>query len=60
MKEYCPYCKKDIGEEIYQDWVGDYRIYYDFKCPKCGEMVKIDVRTEPVFILGKSDNPKIP
>jgi len=56
MSTYCPYCDKDIEEEIMREWQGDYWDYTDdFECPKCGKELEIDVESEPVFHAHKRE-----
>jgi hypothetical protein len=46
----CPYCDKDIDEQTYQAWGGDYYLNFDFICPFCKKEIEISVESKPVFL----------
>lgn len=49
MAVFCPYCDEEIGEAVHHTWAGDFLNWFEMKCPKCKQMLEIDVESEPVF-----------
>ena len=55
MTTFCPYCDEEIEDAIHNEWIGDYIEDFDFKCPKCGETLEINVEQQPYFHANKPE-----
>ncbi len=49
----CPYCDKDISDELEDDFNSDPVNYHEFECPYCKKIMAVEVEAMPYFILSK-------
>lgn len=43
MEAYCPHCKAEISDEIFDDWQNSFcPTDFDFECPDCNKKLKIE------------------
>lgn len=58
MAIFCPYCNEEIGKAVYHTWTEDFLNWFEMKCPKCRQMLEIDVEHEPTFLPHKKSERK--
>ena len=47
---YCPYCKEEIKNQIYEEWSELNDEFFNFICPKCGKKMIIMIEMKPNFM----------